>query len=82
MVFQRLTACSLPKAILHPPRSTTSVALLAPEPMQVDSNHLMHAERQWRIVNNLCLYCEEEACIITACTIRNSTLITNYCNIS
>ena len=55
-VSQRLSACSPHQSTLHPPPAATSVALPAPEPMQLNSNHLTLAERQRRINNHLRLY--------------------------
>ncbi|XDV42921.1 hypothetical protein PO909_011499 [Leuciscus waleckii] len=69
-VSQRLIAFSLPNFAAYPPPSAPSVALPAPEPMQVDSYHLTHAERQRRILNQLCLYCGREGHVITACPVR------------
>ncbi|XP_077050559.1 uncharacterized protein LOC143700777 [Siphateles boraxobius] len=45
-IAQRLTSCSLLNPTVYPPPSAPSVALPAPESMQVDSYHLTHAERQ------------------------------------
>lgn len=49
-------------ALLHPPPASLSSGPLAPtaEPMQIDSFHLSHSDRQWRIINHLCLYCGGE----------------------
>ncbi len=69
-VSQRLTACTLSKPALHPPPAVSSVALPAPEPMQVDFYHLTQGERQRRILHRLCQYCGGEGHIITACPVR------------
>lgn len=64
------SSCSLPQPALHSPPSVPSVALLAPEPMQVGSYHLTPAEHQRRLLNHLCLYCGGEGHIITSCPTR------------
>lgn len=69
---QCLTACSLDEPAPHPSPATPSVAPPAPEPVKADSDHLTHAERQRRILNQLCLYCGLESHIITNSPIRPS----------
>ncbi|CAM4428519.1 unnamed protein product [Leuciscus chuanchicus] len=61
-VSQCLTACSLQNAAAYPPPSAPSVALPAPEPMQVDSYHLTHVERQRRFQNQLFILWERRSC--------------------
>ncbi|XDV26705.1 hypothetical protein PO909_030343 [Leuciscus waleckii] len=69
---QHLTTCSLLNPAVYAPPSASSVILPAPEPMQVDSYHLTHAERQRRILHQLCLYCGREGHVITACPVRQA----------
>lgn len=66
-VSQHLTACSFLKPTLLPPPSVPSVTFPAPEPMQVDSYHLTHAEHQKRVPNHLCLYCGGD---VITCPVR------------
>lgn len=54
-ISQCLTACSLDKPAPHPLPTIPFVALPAPEPMEIDSYHITHAERQKRILNQLCI---------------------------
>ncbi|MGL4765872.1 MAG: retrotransposon gag family protein, partial [Aeromonas sp.] len=69
-VAQRLHACHQRTPVALPPPVSTSVAPPAPEPMQVDSQHLTASERQRRISSGLCLYCGGEGHILTSCPVR------------
>uniref|UniRef100_A0A9J7X318 DUF4939 domain-containing protein n=1 Tax=Cyprinus carpio carpio TaxID=630221 RepID=A0A9J7X318_CYPCA len=65
-VSQHLTACNLEVTALSPPPASPSV----PEPMQIDSYHLTHAEHQWRVINGLCLYCGAAGHLMSLCPVR------------
>lgn len=70
-VVQRISACQSMISPLQASPLRTPAVPLAPssEPIQVDSFHLSHSERQCRIHNNLCLYCGSNGHLIPDCPV-------------
>lgn len=69
-VSQRLYASHMNTPAVNPLPASTSVAAPAPEPMQVDSNHLTNAEHLRRMNIRLCLYCGGDGHVISNCPVR------------
>ncbi len=67
-ISQWLSACQ-PDEAAHQPASFTSGSPV-PEPMQLDSTRLTHAERARRLTAGLCLYCAAPGHFINPCPVR------------
>lgn len=70
-VAQRISACHPDQPLLQSSSKFPSAVLAAPvsEPMQVDYFHLAPLERQWWILNDLCLYCGLDGHLISTCPV-------------
>ncbi len=64
-ISQSLTTCQLDE--IAPSPAPPVACPPVPEPMQVDSYHLSHTERAWRLTSGLCLYCGASRHVIRTC---------------
>lgn len=69
-VAQLFSACQFNSPAVNPLAAAPSVAIPAPEPMQVDSTLLTHAEHRRRLQLRLCLYCGGEDHLIATCPVQ------------